>query len=125
MKTFEKQRGHYMGTEIEERWWRRFRRDGFFARGSGDFWMDSSALHFHRKLTKRPIAIAFRDVTEVKVGKWHSGQWAGGKPVVKVLWRKGDERLSSGFVLSRDSEEAWRLAREIGERAGRPSVGRL
>mgnify|MGYP001567496802 CR=1 FL=1 len=32
-------KGNYLGTEIDEKWWKRYRSPGFFARGSGEFWM--------------------------------------------------------------------------------------
>jgi len=47
--------------------------------------------------------ILLADLCEVKVGRWHAGRWAGGAPVVKLVWMKGDLRLSSGFVVSRDA----------------------
>ena len=27
--------GAYLGTELDETWWKRYRKDGFFARGNG------------------------------------------------------------------------------------------
>jgi hypothetical protein len=108
-----KKRGHYLGTEINETWWRRYYRDGYFARGTGEFWIDPAALHFRRYLTKTPLVIPFGDVLDVKVGKWHAGRWAGGAPVVKIVWKKSDARLSSGFVLSRNTRETDALIQEI------------
>lgn len=116
MNSAGRKRGHYLGTEIGERWWRRSTKDGLFARGIGKFWIDASAMYFRRYLTGSPIVIPFGDMLEVKVGKWHSGRWAGGAPVIKVIWRKGDTRLSSGFVFSRDAREAEALVQEIRSR---------
>jgi hypothetical protein len=101
----EKRRGHYLGTEIDGKWWRRYRKDGFFVRGLGEYWIENSFLYFHRYLTLNPIVISLCDVCEVKIGKWHSGSWAGGKPVVKILWEKDNRKLCSGFVLSADKKE--------------------
>jgi hypothetical protein len=112
-------RGHYLGTEFDERWWSRYARDGFLARGLGDWWLDDEALHFHRRLTRTPLAIAFADVVGVSRGSWHAGQWAGRDAVVKVAWRKDGARLSSGFVLARDPGETEALMREIRSRARR------
>lgn len=100
-----KRRGHYFGTEIDEKWWRRYARDGLLARGAGDYWVGDSAFFFRRYLTRTPIVISFVDVLEVKLGTWHAGRWAGGTPVVKIVWKKAEERLSSGFGLSRDPGE--------------------
>lgn len=109
-------RGHYLGTEVDERWWRRYAEGGFLARGMGTWWLDDAAFRFHRKLTGAPLAIAFADVLEVRLGRWHAGKWAGGAPVVKVVWAKDSVRLSAGFVVGRDLREAEALAREIRSR---------
>lgn len=29
--------GHYLGTEIDEKWWRRYRKNKFLARGNGEY----------------------------------------------------------------------------------------
>lgn len=108
-----KRRGHYLGTEVDEKWWRRYVRDGLLARGVGDYWIDASGLFFRRYLTTRPINIAFADMLEVKLGKWHAGRWAGGAQVVKIVWEKAGHRLSSGFVLSRDARETLALVEGI------------
>ena len=113
MNSTEKRRGYYLGTEINESWWRRYFKDGFFARGIGEYWIDDAAVFFRRYLTKVPIVISFRDVVDVKLGKWHSGRWAGGAPVVKILWRKKGKCLSSGFVFSRDARETDALVRAL------------
>jgi len=83
-----KRHGHYLGTEIDgnggvdlKRWlfstWIRRVLD-----------LENSFIYFHRHLTVTPILIASDEVSEVKIGKWHSRSWAGGKPVVKILWEK-------------------------------------
>ena len=75
-----------MGTEINRKWWRRCTDDGLLARGMGDYWLDQGYLSFLRLLTGKPIEIPFNSISEVITGKWHSGQWAGGSTVVKVIW---------------------------------------
>lgn len=113
MRVTDKKRGHYLGTEVDEKWWNRYLKDGLFARGLGVYWIDNDTLFFRRYLTKSPIVIPLRDVLDVKIGKWHSGRWAGSAPVVKILWNKAGSRLSSGFVLSRDSRETDELVQTI------------
>ena len=117
----EKKRGQYLGTEIDEKWWRRYSMDGLLARGNGEYWIDASAFSFQRYLTNTPIVISFRDVLCVKMGKWHSGRWAFGVPVVKIVWRKGESRLSSGFVFTRDMQETEALVQRIRSLAGEQS----
>jgi hypothetical protein len=112
----EKQRGHYLGTEIEGKWWRRYMRDGFFARGNGEYWYDERAFYFRRYLTRDPLVIPFRRVSEVQVGRWHAGRWAWGTLIVKLIWKKDDLSLSSGFVLSRGESQTRQLLIEDLER---------
>lgn len=113
MISVEKKPGHYLGTEINEKWWRRCMRDGLFARGNGEYWFENSYLFFRRHLTIEPIVISLSQVLDIKVGKWHAGKWAGGAPVVKIIWKKSARRLSSGFVFYRDAGETELLVREI------------
>ncbi len=105
--------GHYLGTEKENKWWRRYREDGYLARGIGEFWLDDKTLFFKRNLTQKPLTILIRDIVEVKTGKWHSGRWAGGAPVVKVVWNREDTVLSSGFVFSREGLETAQYVQRI------------
>jgi hypothetical protein len=108
-----KRKGHYAGTEIDETWWKRYRAEKMFARGAGEYWYDANAFYFRRYLTKAPIAIYFEDVKEIKTGKWHAGQWAGGKKIVKLIWQKGFLTLSSGFVLSGDHRASQNILQEL------------
>jgi hypothetical protein len=75
---------------------------------------------FRRYLTKEPIFIPFEAILEIKLGKWHSGRWALGRPIVKIVWRKGDVKLSSGFIVSRHKEDASRIKSVLDARI-RPS----
>ena len=50
----DKKKGHYIGTEINEKWWSRYRGEGFFARGNGEYWFDEDFFYFRRYLTKEP-----------------------------------------------------------------------
>ena len=101
----DRRRGHYLGTEIDEKWWRRETADKILARGNGEGWIEDGSLRFLRLLTRDPIVIPLRDVVAVKTGRWHAGRWAAGAPVVKLIWHRGGRRLSSGFVFSSDPAE--------------------
>jgi len=116
MNTTEKNRGHYMGTEINQKWWRRCTDEGLLARGMGVYWLDPESLNFLRHLTSKPIQIPFSSISEVKTGKWHSGQWAGGATVVKVIWTRDGKSLGSGFVFSRDDMKTGEAIRQIRSR---------
>jgi len=112
-------KGHYFGTEIDEKWWRRYRAPGFFARGSGEFDLDTAGIHFKRKLADEPLLIGWNEITSARLGKWHSGQWGSRHPVLKVAFDRDDLSLSAGFTLSRDWPEMEQLAADINTRASR------
>lgn len=96
------QNGSYLGTEVKERWWHRYTKGGYLARGRGKYWCDMTGFYFLRQLTKKPITILFDDLIEVKTGRWHGGKWGQGKPVLKLLWIKDGVKLSSGFLITDD-----------------------
>lgn len=95
-----KNRGAYLGTEVDEKWWKRYRKDRLFMRGNGEYWHDDKGFYFRRYLTRQPIFIPFHTIIEIKSGTWHSGRWAAGNLITKIIWRKEGLRLSSGFILS-------------------------
>lgn len=101
--------GHYLGTSIGEKWYRRYRKDGFLARGLGRYWCQDGELHFRRFFLKTPIIIPLRSVTEVLRTAWHAGRWAGTRRIIVLVWQKDGEELRSGFVFSR-SERAIQAA---------------
>jgi len=96
--------GHYFGTVIGGKWWKRYRKAHMFARGKGSYWYDEEAFYFLRLLTKTPMRIPFGAMTGFETGQWHAGQWAGGKKVLKIVWEKEGERLSSGFTVAGEAE---------------------
>jgi hypothetical protein len=110
-------RGNYLGTEIDGKWWRRYTGQGWFARGNGDYWYDDEAFYFLRLLASDPIAIPLDEVREVEVGTWHSGRWAGGRPILKVFWRHEGQTLGSGFALAAREDEARQIADDLRRRA--------
>ncbi len=113
-----KQDGHYLGTEVDEKWWRRYTKDKLLARGNGKYWIEQDAFCFHRFFLKSDIRIRFEDVVDIKIGKWHSGRWYIGWPIVKIVWMKEGKRLSSGFVISRDQDLALSFVDDIKKRVG-------
>lgn len=97
-------KGHYFGTEINEKWWKRYSNNKMLARGKGNFWYDNTSFSFLRLLTKDAISILFEDIVEFKIGKWHAGQWGAGKPILKIVWLRNNQRLSSGFMIDNDEK---------------------
>ncbi len=105
----DKRRGLYVGTEIDSKWWRRYTKEGFFARGNGEYWYDDSGFYFLRYFTKEPIFIPFNAVTQITLGTWHSGKWPLGNLILKILWKKDNLDLSSGFIVGKKRDEAIEL----------------
>lgn len=108
-------RGHYLGTEIDGAWHKRYRKEGMFARGLGEYWIQGDELCFRRYLTKKALRIPLRKVTSIGIGKWHAGRWVGSKRAIKLVWEREGMQLSSGFVLTRTSSEAAARCRELRE----------
>lgn len=111
-----KNKGQYVGTEINEKWWRRYTRDKLLVRGNGEYWFDVNGFYFLRSFSKKPIFISFRKIEGVKAGKWHSGRWVLGNVIIKVIWKKNGVKLSSGFIVSKHKEGAMKLKKFIEER---------
>jgi len=111
-----------MGTEIDRRWWRRYRH-GFLMRGAGDWWIEEGCFHFHRWLTRKPLVIPLAAVKEVGLGNWHAGQWAMGERVIKLIWEHEGQDLSSGFILTRNARDARELREELSRLAGQVGPG--
>ena len=105
--------GKYFGTEIEGKWWKRYTKGKMLSRGNGTFLYDKQSISFLRKLTKTPISIDFEDILEIKSGKWHAGQWAAGRQVIKVIWKNNNQLLSSGFTISKTTEKSDEILSEL------------
>jgi hypothetical protein len=105
----EKKKGLYLGTEINEKWFRRYTRDNLFTRGNGEYWLDEQGLYFLRYLTSAPVVFLFNMIKEVKIGSWHCGKWCLGGSIVKIVWEKDGLRLSSGFLVPGAKEAALNL----------------
>ena len=114
-----RRKGHYLGTEIDEKWWKRYKKDKFFARGNGEYWIDDNALYFRRYLTKHPIVIPFTKFIDVKIGRSHAGRWLLGSRVLKLIWEKDGMKLSSGFIISRNQQETEAVMADLKRRCSR------
>jgi len=105
--------GLYLGTEIDEKWWKRYTKDGLLARGNGKYWSDDEAFYFLRHFTREPIAIPLKSIAEFKVGAWHSGKWCFGYPILKIIWSKDGKKLSSGFLVSKTKADTEKIISEL------------
>jgi hypothetical protein len=52
-------------------------------------------------------------LTSFKFGKWHSGQWGAGRRIIKVIWQKDNQLLSSGFTVALNNTETDELIAEL------------
>ena len=111
-----RQAGHYLGTEVDEKWWKRYTKNKLLARGNGKYWIEKGAFCFLRYLSKDPIEIRFEDIVDIKIGTWHSGRWCIGWPIVKIVWMKEGIRLSSGFVVSKSKGIVLNFVDDLKER---------
>lgn len=108
--------GQYLGTEIDNLWWKRYRAEGFFARGNGTYWFDPSTLCFLRTLTSSPLCIPYTDIEKVELGTWHAGRWNLGRPMIKIYWVKEGQRLCSGFTVANDKQGTMSFIRSLDQR---------
>ena len=81
----DKNKGLYLGTDMNGCWWKRYKKNKMFARGSGEYWFDNEKFYFLRYLFTDPITIPFQQVSEIKTGKFHCGRWQWGR----VAWKTG------------------------------------
>lgn len=109
----ERRPGHYLGTVVDGKWWKRYRRDGLFARGNGEWWLEGRMLCFRRLLTREPLRIDLDRLTAVETGTWHAGRWAGGRTVIQMTWEQDSPRLTAGFVLANSAEETLALVEQF------------
>ncbi|MBW2701628.1 MAG: hypothetical protein JRF33_12500 [Deltaproteobacteria bacterium] len=109
----EKKKGNYFGTEIDRKWWKRFRKDGLFARGNGDFWMDEEGIRFHRKMTKTPFLLTWAELSGAELGRWHAGRWGGRRPLLKLDFERDGKILCAGFYLAADWVQMESLAKDL------------
>lgn len=107
MNAIEKKRGQYLGTRIEHKWWRRYAGEGFLTRGKGEYWIREGSLFFQHHARQKPITLPLCNLIEIKVCPCRDR--AGGLPIVKLIWQKDGNWLSSGFVLSDIMDETSHL----------------
>ncbi len=115
----EKHPGSYLGTEINQSWWRRYKDNGFFARGAGEYWFDQTGFCFQLLLTRTQLCIPYEQIVQIRRDTWHAGTWRLGRPIVKVIWERGDMLLSSGFIVGRDEESTQPFVDELAGRLQR------
>jgi len=97
--------GFYAGTlRMEQPWYQRSARHGGFPeKGPGEYWYDYKGFYFVGEKSNRGLVIPAESVVEVKLAFWHAFFFSS-KRILKIVWRSGGERLSSGFVIEHAGE---------------------
>jgi hypothetical protein len=93
--------GFYVGTlRLEMPWYnRRVRHGSFPHNGAGEFWYDYKGFYFVEGRTNRGLVIPSESIIRVEVGFRHGIMFAW-NGILKIVWRNGREKVSSGFVVS-------------------------
>ena len=89
----------YLGTEIGNQSWLRFRDNPYYMTGKGKFWLDSDALHFRLYISSMPMEIPYNQIRSVSLCKTHAGHSISEENILKAFWEKDGVQLSSGFIL--------------------------
>lgn len=96
--------GYYYGTEIDEKWWKRYKEPTYFMRGNGEYWLDEKGICFRRFMTQEPFMIPFDKIKALKTGWFHAGKVGIGKIATKIIWENNGVLLSSGFYFGTSAE---------------------
>lgn len=67
--------GKYFGTEIEQKWWKRYLKNKMLSRGNGTLAYNEHAISILRLLTKTPIVIELEDF---RFQTWKMACWPMG-----------------------------------------------
>ncbi len=94
-------RGFYTGSlKMEQPWYRRRMRHaaGLPERGPGEYWYDYQGFYFLQETTHRGLVIPMKSIIEVRTAFRH-GTTFSRKKLLDIVWRKGGETISSGFIV--------------------------
>lgn len=105
MNTIPRKTGHYLGTKINHHWWRRYSKGGFLTRGIGEYWIKDGSLFFQHQTKQKPIRLPLRDIVEIALCPCKRQTKVGRVPIIKLIWKKDGNWLSSGFALSAGMDE--------------------
>jgi hypothetical protein len=98
-------RGFYTGTLRTDLPWykRRVKHPGFPEKGPGEYWLDYKGFYFVEDKTHRGLLIPAESIISVGLALRH-GITFHRKKILRILWRIGGERMSSGFIVQ-DAEQ--------------------
>lgn len=110
----------YAGTEIHRKGKgiglaRVYIKDKFWIRGNGKIELRDDGINFKRYGVRQPIFIPYDKIKDVAFGRWHARGWQMWT-VIKIIWQKDEDLLSTGFVVSRHKKKTEKFASKIKER---------
>ena len=90
----------YVGTlRVEKPWYMRAVKKGVFPdKGPGEYWYDYKGFYFIREKSGAGLVIPADSLIHVSLGLRH-GAFFSRTRILKLLWKNGGEKLSSGFVI--------------------------
>jgi hypothetical protein len=91
----------YVGTlRIEKPWYdRRVKYGSFPRKGAGEYWYDYKGFYFVENKTSRGLMIPSESIIQIEVGFRHGITFSWNR-LLKIVWRNGHEKVSSGFLVS-------------------------
>jgi len=97
-----KSSGIYVGTLRLERPWydRRAKHGSFPQNGAGEYWYDYKGFYFVESKTNRGLVIPSESIIRVEIGFRHGITFSWNR-ILKIIWRNGREKMSSGFLVPR------------------------
>ncbi len=92
--------GFYVGTlRMGKPWYMRTMKNAAFPdKGPGEYWYDYKGFYFVREGSGAGLLIPADSLIDVRLGFRHGLAFSRAR-ILKLLWRNGTEKLSSGFVI--------------------------
>ena len=97
--------GIYVGTlNLSRPWYSRMARDENFPEpGAGEYWYDYKGFYFVGEQNNKGLVLPVESIIDVRLSVVH-GTKISMRKILKIIWRKGIEKVSSGFTVD-DPEE--------------------
>jgi hypothetical protein len=94
-------RGSYLGTlALAKPWYARtINNPAYPDKGPGEYWYDYKGFYFVRQGSGRGIVIPSESILSVSIGYRHGFSFSRLR-ILKIVWQKGREKLSSGFAVT-------------------------
>ena len=105
--------GLYVGTLLDDKWWKPYFKDGLLFSGNIDYWFDDEGIYFKLYIKSKSIFIPFSSILVIKKCKFHGINYINGYDIIKLVWNNNGKILSTGLVFSKYSEESAMVLNKI------------